>query len=611
MQPIRLPRFGDLRIRNQINLIVCVAAALLVLTMGAVYVAFDALMTRQAVDRFNDLATQGGGSLRDTLRGIDANARTYAHILEIAGYPDFMGLDTETETYLANAYAAIHNLSDDMKGVALVPASGVPSVAGADAEAEAAHADLVGQPAFLTGQPARAAFLGISGQDAAGWPYFAHAAPILAKDGKGRPAGWLVTLFGSGSIRTILDTLTNGDARMTGMLVVDGGIRLATSTMTEAEQAFLAGSLGAVDGVGISNPQAHTVSDIRFRRAPSLLLRADVPDTGWRLGVVVPRAVIKAPILSLAWIGFAILAAGAGILAAASIATIRAITRPVEAMAADMAEIGTPGTARALTVSVHNEVGMMATHINGLIRRLEEADRRAHETERRLDQAELARVRSELSYYQSQINPHFLYNTLESIRSMALVYEAEEIAQMAVATATIFRYAVRNEAMTDLGEEIACVREYVTVMQLRFPGRYGLSVRVEDGLERRSVPRMLLQPLVENAFRHGFAHRKGSGRLHIAASRCDDGWQVMVCDNGTGIAPSALDAVRRRLAGDTDDGVASGSRVGLINIHRRLQLGSGGRYGLSIDSREGCWTRVTLHLPGDGGPLSDRKEPMI
>ena len=667
MRSKRFPRFGDLRIRNQINLIVCIAAALLVLTMGAVYLAFDALMTRQAAERFDDLAAQGGGSLRDTLRGIDANARTYAHILEIAGFPDFAGLDAETGTYLANAYAAIHNLSDDMQGVALVTASGRTAVAGADAAAEAALQALAGKPGFLAEKPARAAFLGIAGQDASGRPYFAHAAPILAPGGEGRIAGWLVTLIGSGAIRETLDALTGGDPRMTGMLMVDGSVRLSTTPLLENEQVLLAAALdmaGSADGGvagagGEATPDkagagGRASADIRFRRAPALLLRADVPGTGWRLGLVVPRAIIKEPILSLAWIGFAILAAGAAVLAAASVATIRAITRPVEGMAAAMAEVGKPGAAREITVSGHNEVGVMATHINGLIRRLDEADRRTREAERRLDRTELARVRSELSYYQSQINPHFLYNTLESIRSMALVYDAEEIARLAVATASIFRYAVRDEAETVLGEEIACVREYVTVMQLRFPGRYGLSVRVAEGLERQSMPRMLLQPLVENAFRHGFARRSGPGRIHIAAS-CRDGiCRVVVCDNGAGIPADRLEALRRQLAeaaqaigasdaaprGVMDDesgpelaaqhpvgaaafgkphtaGVSAatesqaGTGIGLLNIQRRLLLRHGAAFGLSIDSREGRWTRVEMRMPCDVAPLSAQSGRMV
>ncbi len=652
MRPIRFPRFGDLRIRNQINLIVCVAAALLVMTMGAVYIAFDAIMTRQAAERFDDLAAQGGNSLRDTLRGIDANARTYAHILEIAGFPDFGGLEAETGTYLANAYAAIHNLSDDMQGVALVPVSGSAAVAGADAGAEAVLQTLVGQPGFLAGMPARTLFLGIAGQDGAGRPYFAHAAPILAAGGNGRISGWFVTLIGSETIRGILDALTGGDARMIGVLSVAGAVRLATSPLLEAERSMLSSALADADetitgmdsgtGAGAAGPAdaVRAAVDIRFRRAPSLLLHADVPDTGWRLGLLVPRAVIKQPILSMAWIGFAILAAGASVLAAASIATIRAITRPVEGMAAAMAEIGKPGAARELTISVHNEVGVMSTHINGLIRRLDAADRHARETERRLDRTELARVRSELSYYQNQINPHFLYNTLESMRSMALVYGAEEIAQLAVATASIFRYAVRDEAETVLGEEIDCAREYVTVMQLRFPGRFGLSVRVAEGLERQTMPRMLLQPLVENVFRHGFARRNGPGRIHLAAARCGGACRVTVTDNGAGIPPETLARLRRQLAdaaralqvpdnglsepgrempapaqdpasaaadGDAGDaasapGSGAGTHIGLLNIHRRLLLRHGAQYGLSVDSREGRWTRVEMLMPCDVAP---------
>jgi two-component system sensor histidine kinase YesM len=243
------------------------------------------------------------------------------------------------------------------------------------------------------------------------------------------------------------------------------------------------------------------------------------------------------------------------------------------------------------------------------VHKLEDADRRTHEAEKRLYEMDLTRMRTELSYYQSQINPHFLYNTLESIRSMAMVYGAEEIGALAVATAGIFRYAVRTDQVVKLRDELTCAGEYMTIMQTRFPGRYSLHLSVPEECLDLPVYRMLLQPIVENCFKHGFAGKSGSGRVRIGAALLPDGCRIDIADNGKGMSPEELENLRTLLVEKADSqtvltmsagekgNASSGTRVGLLNIHRRLQLGYGGTYGLKLDSREGFWTRVTLLVP--------------
>ena len=585
--------FRNMRIRSQLNLIVCVAAALLVLTMGAVYIAFDAIMTNMAEERFRDLADNGGVSVRTLLRGIEANDRNYAYILEKSGFPEFADIGLDMKRIVADAYASMRAVSEDMRGVVLLSETGDTVFAGADADAKAALDRFIRQDRLEEGTLVLPRFTeNLTGMDP-DKRYFAHVAPILQASRPNRAAGYLITLFDYSSIRAVLDTLAGGDERNLGLLLDNGEVLEATAELSDAERTYLADWFSASGDRGADGAGRRYV---KYRKADSLALSMQIPETEWRLAVLVSRNVIKAPILSLVWIGLAILIAGAAILAIASVATIQAITGPVEGIVKSMAEIGTPQHRREIETPSSNEVGILATHINAMIRNMDASDLRAREAEKRLYEAELARMQMELSWFQSQINPHFLYNTLESIRSMAVVYEAEEISRLAVATAGIFRYATRRERDVALWEELECVKSYMTVMQLRFPDRYQLKIRVPDNCRDTRLYRMLLQPIVENCFKHGFSGKTGNGSIHIRAKRVPEGCRIVVTDNGAGISSERLETLRIGLALPARE---SGSeRVGLANIHHRLQLGYGDAYGLSIDSRSGRWTRVILLIPG-------------
>jgi len=610
--------FRNMRIRSQLNVIVCVAAALLVLTMAAVYIAFDAIMTRMAEERFRDLAVNSGSSVRTMLRGIEANDRNYAYILEKSGFPVFQELEVDMKRIVADAYASMRSVSEDMRGIAVLTGWSDPLYAGVEEEGRNVMERLMEQDNLAEGEEVHPYFTkALTGADG-GFRYFAHVAPILQSANPERAGGYLITLFDYSSVRAVLETLAGGDPRNLGLLLEDGRILAVTEELTEAERSRISDWFRADASTGSASARRY----VKYRRASSLALSMPVSGTDWHLAVLVSADVIKAPILSLIWIGLAILVAGATILAIASVATIRAITEPVEGIAGAMAEIGGTQGHRVVEVTSRNEVGILANHINAMLQTLEVSDHRARTAEKRLYEADLARMRMELAWYQSQINPHFLYNTLESIRSMAVVYGANEIGELAVATAGIFRYATRQEQEVPLQDELNCVEAYMTVMQLRFPDRYSLKIRVTEADRDIQLYRMLLQPIVENCFKHGFAGKSGNGVVHIRTRRTGACCLITITDNGTGISMEKLNILRARLdesgepqgfgtsdagnpsdAPGTDSGAGSsnlrdtGARVGLINIHQRLRLGYGDAFGLTAESREGKWTRLSLLVP--------------
>lgn len=207
---------------------------------------------------------------------------------------------------------------------------------------------------------------------------------------------------------------------------------------------------------------------------------------------------------------------------------------------------------------------------------------------------------------QSQINPHFLYNALECIRGQALLDGAEAIADMTHALSHFFRYSISSKsAVVTLAGELENAQNYVTIQQYRFRNRFTFSVEgaEEDGIRDVVLPKMTLQPLVENVILHGFSDIVTGGRIAIRLMRSDKNVSITVSDNGKGIEPEALNRYqemfnRDKLSGSVLESAASGGTgIGLYNVDRRIKLYFGNDYGLSITSCPGRGTDVNIFFP--------------
>lgn len=220
----------------------------------------------------------------------------------------------------------------------------------------------------------------------------------------------------------------------------------------------------------------------------------------------------------------------------------------------------------------------------------------------------ILKTQAEIHALQSQINPHFLYNTLESIRSEALMQNCGEIAEMTEALATLFRYSIsRPGDMATLEQELENVENYLLIQQYRFPQKFEIVKKIEDEeVLHCRLPVLTIQPLVENAIHHGLETMIGRGKITIRAFRTQQHMVVSVADNGCGMSAARLAQVREAMENDDDDATLSsrdsGKKAGiaLINVSRRVRFYYGPEYGLQIYSTEGVGTTVELTLPCNG-----------
>ena len=206
---------------------------------------------------------------------------------------------------------------------------------------------------------------------------------------------------------------------------------------------------------------------------------------------------------------------------------------------------------------------------------------------------DLENKQSQLLALQSQINPHFLYNTLECINSAGAVCGSREVEEMTTALASIFRYAIKGESTVTLREELESLQDYLTIQQIRFPHMFTVHYDIPGELYGLQMLKLLLQPVVENCIAHGFRNSKRPCRIHMKAALVCDKLLITIRDNGSGIPSQTL----RRLRDELEHQARQASSIGLINIQRRIRLYYGDAYTVEVSSVEGSGTTVTLVLP--------------
>lgn len=217
---------------------------------------------------------------------------------------------------------------------------------------------------------------------------------------------------------------------------------------------------------------------------------------------------------------------------------------------------------------------------------------------------EMLRKKTEYTALQSQINPHFLYNTLETIRSQAITDGDKEIAEMVERLSSIFRYSIsRKGEIVTLRDELNNIRNYMKIMEFRFYDRFSLQIDIEDGrVLDFYIPRLILQPIVENAINHGLDETVTGGVVQIEVILVGD-MIITISDNGKGMSLHELDSLNQRIhAFDqvgkvVNENEQNGTGIALANVHKRIQLLYGKEYGLNVYSSEKCGTDVELVLP--------------
>ncbi|WP_409345748.1 sensor histidine kinase [Paenibacillus sp. MBLB4367] len=240
----------------------------------------------------------------------------------------------------------------------------------------------------------------------------------------------------------------------------------------------------------------------------------------------------------------------------------------------------------------NDEVGHLTVSYNAMIRRMDELVNTVH-------RSEMLRKEAAYQMMQAQIKPHFLYNTLESIRMIAEANDDPEAADMSYTLGKLFRYSLSGaKSETSLRDEIENVKDYINIQQIRLADRLSVTFDIRAVTDNFICPRYMLQPVVENSIVHGIASVRKRGELSIRIWEDAAFLYIAVSDSGAGIAADRLTVIRSVLNGTADAQLlrAEGGGLGIYNVNERIKMFFGDRSGIQIDSEHGAGTTCSLKL---------------
>ncbi|MDQ1910694.1 sensor histidine kinase [Paenibacillus sp. GD4] len=277
------------------------------------------------------------------------------------------------------------------------------------------------------------------------------------------------------------------------------------------------------------------------------------------------------------------------------------ISRPIKRLERSMRRVEQGDFDLHVPVGGEDEVGRLSRQFNVMVGRIGEL------VEQNIREQE-AKRRSELEVLQSQINPHFLYNTLNTVVRMAGSGKGEDVVTMITSLSKFFRISLsRGQNIIPVADELDHVRNYLIIQKVRYKNQFEFQITADEQVTGLLTMKLLLQPLVENAIYHGVELMPDPGRIEVRANVCDGKLRFQVRDNGLGIREERLREIRQELYGlggspangKTNDSTTrgDGSGVGVKNVHERIRLRYGEPYGLVMESEPEEGTTVTLWLP--------------
>ncbi|EXX85218.1 histidine kinase [Paenibacillus darwinianus] len=264
------------------------------------------------------------------------------------------------------------------------------------------------------------------------------------------------------------------------------------------------------------------------------------------------------------------------------------LTRPIRLMERTMKAVEKGDFEVELPVQGPLEVERLASRFNLMVNKI-------RQLMQQIIVEQESKRKYELEALQAQINPHFLYNTLNSVVRMVGMSKNEEVITMITSLSRLFRISLsKGKNVIAVGEELEHARHYLTIQQMRFKNKFAFAIEADEEALSCMTLKLVLQPLIENAIVHGIEYMVDEGFIRIKASVTGDVLTFEIADNGVGMSPGKLD---RLLSGEAIDKSGAGSGVAVRNVHDRIRLYYGVQYGLSFESEQEEGTTVRVRIP--------------
>lgn len=273
---------------------------------------------------------------------------------------------------------------------------------------------------------------------------------------------------------------------------------------------------------------------------------------------------------------------------------IKKMTLPIRKLVEAMKQVAEGNFDVELKVYSKDEFGMINAGFNAMVKQIKKLFEKTVNEEKKRREQDILMLRY-------QMNPHFLYNTLSAIRLTAIMDKQEKISKMLLILGRFLKNAILTaEQMLDVKSEIANIEDYISLYQLRYNNRLNVSIDAEASCYEYLIPSMICQPIIENAIMHGIndnCESKDSSKIEISITDGEEFLQISVFDNGCGMEKEKIEKIFDGTLEKEDNAIRDRLHIGIRNIHKRIKLIFGEKYGMKIESVPGEFTRVKLNLP--------------
>lgn len=320
----------------------------------------------------------------------------------------------------------------------------------------------------------------------------------------------------------------------------------------------------------------------------SFISYSAIGNFGWYLVATIPTEAYGQTIHVIAWSIF--LVAIVVILVSAFVAIFIASStyRPIKKLSKSMQSFGEGNFDVKCEVGTSDEIGVLADNFNKMVANLNDLVEKVY-------QATVLKQQAELKSLRMQINPHFLYNTLETINWMARMNGVSDIGNVVKALGDIMRATINGSDFVQLYEEMNEINSYLNIQMFRYGDKLNTSINISDEIFDMFMPKLIIQPLLENAIVHGIENKFGTGHIAICGELKDGVIIFTIQDDGIGIPKSSLDNLLQENYDLSQEGYTT---IGVRNVDKRLKLYYGEKYGVEITSIVNVGTTVTVRFPG-------------
>lgn len=356
------------------------------------------------------------------------------------------------------------------------------------------------------------------------------------------------------------------------------------------------GSLLFWEGEAVQAPDAlyrQGANEIRSYETEEYIMSCSVSEsTGWRLCVAMSKDAIFSNQRSMVCGLVIIMAVIVSVTLLISSKCFSVITVNFRRLAEGMESVKKGNLHTHVEPDVEDEIGVLIWEFYEMVGQVNELVQTVEAKQILLKEAEIKAL-------QQQINPHFMHNIMETIMGLASEGMDDEVIQVSECMSDMLRYNTRFENITTLQDELEQVRNYVSILKIRFEDRFEAYYDIDEECMACSMVKFTLQPLVENAISHGLAQTEKDGMLRIRVKREGDRISIMIFDNGTGMSGAMREEMQQRLAQTAErplEYIEQYKSLGVLNVHLRLRMFYGDAYSIELFSKEGRGTCFSIKI---------------